>query len=108
MRYARILWLQRGSEPIMYYYEGQMYFGLFGEYGEAELKKYSDICVIPDKGMHLLLKIRKEDICKEEPRPMKMRLKIGSALWCEEENPVRTLGKANVSPGDYGWLLCDD
>ena len=29
----------------------------------------------------------------------------GGEMWCREDNPVHTLGKSTVSPGEYGWLL---
>ena len=39
--------------------------------------------------------------------PFRLRVQIGSALWCTEEDPVRTLGKALLSPLEFGWIRAD-
>jgi hypothetical protein len=40
-----------------------------------------------------------------EDRPLKLRLKADGKLWIPETLPVNTLGKDQMSPGEYGWLL---
>ena len=41
----------------------------------------------------------------EKDLPFKMRLDVDGKLWCAEEDPIRTLGKPNVSPGEYDWMM---
>jgi len=40
-----------------------------------------------------------------EDRPLKLRLKADDKRWIPEDLPVNTLGKHEMSPGEYGWLL---
>lgn len=100
---ADIMFLPDGSVSLTY--DGKMYFGLFKEKADAELKKYQNIKVIEDEGTHLLVTIKRSDVGHEEIRPMKMKLVCNKSFWCKEENPTNTLGKSSVSPGDYGWIL---
>ena len=60
---------------------------------------------------HYLLKICRKAVDWNEDRPLKFRIATGDgkwqidALWKMERDPVRTLGKDNQSPGEYGWLM---
>ena len=37
--------------------------------------------------------------------PAEAQRRAPSDLWCREDDPIYTLGKSSVSPGEYGWLL---
>ncbi len=38
--------------------------------------------------------------------PFKLRIATsGGALWCIEKDPVRTLGKPEMSPGEFGFIM---
>ncbi len=83
---------------------------IFGDRVEKELNKYQ-VTSIPDKGTHLLIKINRSDIGLEENRPFKIKFNTKTkhmSSWCTEDNPVVTLGKPNVVPGDYGWIYFED
>lgn len=65
---------------------------------------------IPSDGFHYVITLDREKIGWTKNRPMKLR--VGEAirettppLWVKEEDPVRTLGKNEVSPGEFGWLM---
>jgi hypothetical protein len=36
---------------------------------------------------------------------IRLNITIGGVSWKRDSDPVRTLGKADVSPGDFGFLL---
>ena len=36
---------------------------------------------------------------------IRLNIIVGGAAWKRDSDPVRTLGKADVSPGDFGFLL---
>ena len=57
-----------------------------------------------------MITLDRERIGWTKTRPMKLR--IGEAvratnpsLWVHEDDPVQTLGKNEVSPCEYGWLM---
>lgn len=80
---------------------------------DDRLAKYLSIWQIenlPGEGFHYVITLDREKIGWTKTRPMKLR--VGEAirettppLWCAEENPVRTLGKNECSPCEYGWLM---
>ncbi len=64
----------------------------------------------PAEGFHYTITLSREKIGWTENVPMKLRIGEGirattPPLWCVEDDPVRTLGKNEVSPGEYGWLM---
>ena len=83
---------------------------MFGEKNDAELDKYQ-IVTLDLSTSQYLLKICRNAVGWNEDRPLKLRIAAGDgewqidALWKMESDPVRTLGKANQSPGEYGWLM---
>ncbi len=53
---------------------------------------------------HLLITLKKEEVGFVR-EPYKMLLKTtDNALWQNDENPVRTLGKVLITPRDFGWI----
>ncbi len=56
-------------------------------------------------GTHVIITFDLDKIGLDKIRPMKLKVMAGGASWCREENGVHTLGKHDVTPGDYGWLL---
>ncbi len=65
---------------------------------------------IPSDGFHYIITLDREKIGWTKNRPMKLR--VGEAirettppLWVKEDDPVRTLGKNEVSPCEFGWLM---
>ena len=65
---------------------------------------------IPSDGFHYVITLEREKIGWTKDRPMKLR--IGEAirgttppLWVMEDDPVRTLGKNECSPCEFGWLM---
>ena len=82
---------------------GKYYFGLFNEHQDEYLKKY-DITRVDGEGIHIIVKVKLSDVGLDTIRPFKMRLDFSGTLWCNEDNPIYTLGKNFVSPGEYGWF----
>ncbi|MCL2517404.1 MAG: hypothetical protein FWF15_02460 [Oscillospiraceae bacterium] len=80
-------------------YNSFMYYSLFGERAEKELARYT-VIALPCDGTHLIVEVSGVQI-----RPMKMKILAGSESWCVGDNKIITLGKSDVSPEDYGWLL---
>jgi len=99
-----------------------MYYQLYGERAAKNLGRWN--CkVMSDKGTHLLFTVKRADTDWDGVTPMKLKLasellevsgKAGHVyeatdepmvLWSVEADPVITLGKSSVSPGQYGWLM---
>lgn len=64
----------------------------------------------PSEGFRYVITLDRERIGWTKTRPMKLR--VGEAvratnpsLWVHEDDPVQTLGKNEVSPCEYGWLM---
>ncbi len=98
------------------YHSGMLYHSLFGERAERSLARWRT-CVLPDgEGTHVRVTLARRDIDWDGHTPMKLRAaafrempepgdSARGILWCTEENPVATLGKDELSPGEFGWLM---
>ena len=99
------------------YHSALMYHSLFGSRADESLARWN-VEVLPGKGTHLKVRLERGRIAWDGQTPMKLRvsafadavnLKPGQEergiLWCEEEEPVVTLGKNEVSPCEFGWLM---
>ena len=86
--------------------EVYLYYAVFGK-KLNELRRLWRVEALPtDKGTRLRVMLSRKEIGWTEDRPIKLRLKTGQGdLWCREDDPIYTLGKSSVSPGEYGWLL---
>lgn len=82
-----------------------LYNSLFGEREKKEYAKYEQRRVFEEKGTHVVIVFELSKIGLDKIRPFKMKIVAGVESWCEDENPVRTLGKSAVSPEAYGWIL---
>lgn len=86
----------------------RLYYGLFGDRYDAELEKYR-VRSLSQTDTHLVITADRKALGYAEDRPMKMKLTSGApgkeVSWCQEDNPVWTLGKWLAVPGDYGWLM---
>lgn len=74
---------------------------IYGERIERELAKYR--VELLESGYRIT--IPRAEVGWTEDRPLKLRLKADGKLWIPEDLPVNTLGKHEMSPGEYGWLL---
>ncbi len=88
----------------------QMYHSMSIGNRLEEYKAIWQLTNIPSDGFHYVITLGREKIGWTKNRPMKLR--VGEAirettppLWVREDDPVRTLGKNEVSPGEYGWLM---
>lgn len=82
-------------------YDAKLYYALFDERFEDERRKWkTELC---EDG--ILLTLSRKEINWESDRPLKVSIKVGKVPWCVEQEPVYTLGKQTVSPGEYGWLM---
>ncbi len=65
---------------------------------------------VDDKPLHVRITLDRERIGWTKDLPMKIRFGTTNraeqtSLWVQEENPIKTLGKNDVAPGEYGWLM---
>ena len=88
-----------------------MYFSLFGEREKRARERWRTE-VLPGEGTHLRVTVAREDAGWDGTTPMKLRVALENgdnggrgALWCVEDAPVATLGKNDLSPGEFGWLM---
>lgn len=85
--------------------EAYLYYAIFGDRLE-EMRRIWQVTAQEGPGTHLKVILRRNLIHWQQDRPLKMRLATeGGESWCQEEDPIHTLGKSTVSPGEYGWLL---
>ena len=94
-------------------YNNKLYHGLHLDDGMAKLKNMWNITPIPaDEGMHFTVTLKRDEIgWTNDEHLMKLRVGFEShetghmSLWAKEPNPVYTLGKSEVSPGQFVWLM---
>ena len=77
---------------------------IYGERIQQELGKYALKAVDGEPG-HYVLKVSREKTGWTKDTPLKLRIVADGISWAVEEAPVRTLGKVEASPGEFGWLL---
>jgi len=82
-----------------------MYNSLFGERKEREYAKYENLQTANGLGTHVIIKFDLDKIGLDKIRPFKMKFIAGGVSWCKEDKPTYSLGKNDVTPGDYGWIL---
>ena len=86
--------------------EDYLYFGTFGSALVRLRRLWRVEALSADGGTYLRVIISRKAAGWTENRPMKLFLATaGGEMWCREEDPIHTLGKSSVSPGEYGWLL---
>ena len=81
----------------------KLYYSLFGARAEAELAKYRNIQTLSPS--HHILTLSLGEIGLGKIRPMKMKLAAGGVQWCHAGEGSPTLGKSEVLPEDYGWII---
>ena len=69
---------------------------------------FSSTAAVMANRVWLLITLDRSQVDWQKTAPFKMRFDVDGALWCREENPIRTLGKNNVSPGDFGWIIPEE
>ena len=86
--------------------ETYLYYSVFGR-RLNRLRRMWRVEALPvESGTLLRAKLAGKDIGWTKDRPLRLRVETGGGdLWCREDDPIHTLGKNSVSPGEYGWLL---
>ena len=85
--------------------EDYLYYSVFGKKLQ-KLRRLYRTEALPCDGTHLIIHIDRKAAGWTSDVPLRMRLAAQSGdIWCAEDNPIHTLGKSSVSPGEYGWLL---
>ena len=64
----------------------------------------------PSDGTHFVVTLPRVEIGWEKDVPMKIRFggtvrETQETLWVRETEPIKTLGKVDAAPGEYGWLM---
>ncbi len=77
---------------------------MWGDKITQELAKYHLLHNDPATG-HYVLAIDRQAVGWTEDRPLRMALTVNGVPWMADDQPVRTLGKFDASPGDFGWLM---
>lgn len=98
--YPPILIGQDGS-ATHHWLQAKYYYSVFGEAYEKEQRKWKTERL----GDGILLTLNRADIGWTTNTPIKLSVKADGAPWIVEEDPVYTLGKQFVSPGEFGWLM---
>lgn len=84
-------------------YDVYSHQSIFGDKIDKELEKY-ELQIIDEYNKHLIIKISRDRVGWIEDKPLKVKIEINDVSWIEENEPVKTLGKEDASPGQFGWL----
>ncbi len=90
-----------------------LYWQMFGEKAEKEKAKYRNVQSFDDAEVHLLYTLNLSEIGINKIRPMRMKFVAGGEFWCKEPErpllpdtmPRAHLGKPEIIPEDYGWII---
>ena len=83
-----------------------LYYEVFGKNLVEYHKLWQTEALPTETGTHLRATLNREQAGWTDDLPLKMRIRSDAGeMWCVEENPVHTLGKSSVSPGEFGWLI---
>ena len=86
--------------------EDYLYYGTFGRALSRLRRLWRVEALSADGGAYLRVRLSRKEAGWTEDRPLKLYLSTaGGEMWCREDDPIHTLGKSTVSPGEYGWLL---
>ena len=75
---------------------------VFGDKIQQELDKYRLIVLEPG---HYMLEISRNKTGWTKDTPLRMHVSADGESWVKDDDPVHTLGKADASPQEYGWLV---
>lgn len=89
---------EMGFHPIWAAYQG-----VYDDKIPEELAKYELLESQPTEG-HYILAISREKVGWTKDEPLKVMIVANEISWIFEENPIHTLGKNEISPGEFGWL----
>lgn len=79
---------------------------VFGEKIGQELDKYKLLASEPEQG-HYLLAVSRAKCGWRKDTPLRLMIAANEVSWIYDEDPVHTLGKNEISPGEFGWLRPD-
>lgn len=101
---APAIYIQNGNMELVDYVLTHQ--SIWGNKIQEELSKYQ-VSVWESSGEEekYLLTISREKVGWTEEVPMKVRLAADDVPWQSEEEPVYTLGKRDLSPGEFIWLM---
>lgn len=77
---------------------------VWGEKADQELSKY-ELALAEPEGGHYILAVSRKLCGWVTDRPLRARISADLVSWIYDDEPVRTLGKNDTSPGEFGWLL---
>ena len=116
----RLLWADcpvsiRPDGSVRLCESARLYHSLFGGREQAARERWR-AQALPGAGTRLRVTLDRDTIDWDGIRPMKLRVAAipvektpaggeRGILWCVEESPVATLGKGEISPGEFGWLM---
>lgn len=92
----------------MEYLYSQMYY----ERADEELAKYKNMEMTVENGIKFKFTLDINELGLDKIRPMKMKFMAGDDKWCVTDRvkapdimPVGGLGKFDVIPDEYGWII---
>ena len=77
---------------------------VFGDKIDQELAKYK-LETSEEDGVWYRLTISRKKSGWTHDSPIKMRIAVNGTPWKNEHEPTRTLGKIDLSPGEFGWVI---
>lgn len=76
---------------------------VWGDKIDYELEKYQLLENQPDRARYLVA-INRKKAGWTQNLPLRMMLAANNQSWIYDDDPVHTLGKNEISPGEFGWL----
>ncbi len=89
------------KDQIRFNHETKANYALIGDEYDKELAKWNFQKL--EDGW--LISVDRKAVGWTEDTPLKLKLTLNSASWENEPNPVITLGKNHLTPGQFGWLM---
>ncbi|MBE5867067.1 MAG: hypothetical protein E7292_12905 [Lachnospiraceae bacterium] len=99
---ASAIWIQNGEIGLESYVLTHQ--SVWGDKIQEELAKYQ-LESWEEEEAHYILTISREKVGWTKNVPMKLRVAVDDVPWQAEEDPVHTLGKRDLSPGEFEWIM---
>jgi hypothetical protein len=78
---------------------------VYGDGIAEELSNYSVASTLGDNGAEHVFSSKIPSEKWNGKCAIKLALRVGNKIWKQDDDPIRTLGKSDVSPDDFGFLL---
>lgn len=101
---AAIMLEEKGMRLAETAFSHQQYFG---DRVEAEMAKYKCTHKTDDDEAKWQICISKKDSGWDGKHAFKLRVAVDGVSWKNDGEPVITLGKDDMPPSEFGWVMCE-